>query len=163
MVELLIVSFLILRWCPLDCSTEKLDSVHSVGLCASTKYNNQPTIRHIPATTPILANLIMPSPCPPANANNNAALPDIDEDTLQTPTPMTDDLSLPSSKKARTTSISTSMKESQQLKSDNEDIANDNESNVEVIDVDGAVGNEEIEWFLCTPESAGQKVQSQVW
>jgi hypothetical protein len=135
-----------------------------VGLCASTKYNNQPTIRHIPpATTPILANLIMPSPCPPANANNNAASPDLDEDTLQTPTPMTDDLSLPSSKKARTSSISTAMKESQQLKSDNEDIANDNESNVEVIDVDGAVGTEEIVWFLCTPEVAGQKVQSQVW
>jgi hypothetical protein len=140
MVEHLFFSFLILRWRPLDCSTEKLDSVHSVGLCTSSKYNNQPTI-HIPATTPLLANLIMPSPCPPANANNNAALPDIDKDTLQTPTPMTDDLSLPSSKKARTTSISTAMKESQQLKSDNEDIANDNESNVEVIDVDGAVGN----------------------
>jgi hypothetical protein len=64
----------------------------------------------------------------------------------------------PSSKKARTTSLSTAMKQSQ-LKSTNDD------NNIEVVDaeVEGATAKEEIKWSLCRPEALGRKVQSRVW
>jgi hypothetical protein len=59
----------------------------------------------------------------------------------------------PSSKKARTTSLSTAMKQSQ-LKSTN------NDNNVKVVnaEVEGATANEEIKWSLCRPEALGRKV-----
>ncbi len=61
----------------------------------------------------------------------------------------------PSSKKARTTSLSTTIKKSH-LKSSNDKI------DVEVFDaeVEGVTANEEIKWSLCRPEALGQRVQS---
>ena len=64
----------------------------------------------------------------------------------------------PSSKKARTTSLSTAMKQSHLKSSSNNDIA-------EVVDADveGATANEEIKWSLVRPESSGRKFFSKVW
>ncbi len=119
--------------------------------------------------------LLHPSLMSNTHADSNVAISIIPPPVLLTPRPMTDEelampmtaapanegtsevsplassdsgICPPSSKKARTTSLSTAMKQSQ-LKSTNDD------NNVEVVDaeVEGATANEEIKRSLCRPEA----------
>jgi hypothetical protein len=64
----------------------------------------------------------------------------------------------PSSKKTRTTTLSTTIKKSQ-LKSSNDKV------DIEVVnaEVEGATANEEIKWSICRPEALGRRVQSAMW